>query len=60
LPATSNLEPGLVVPIPKLPPNSLEVTLAFAFALNNGMPEISPTVKTYPVFKSGLIDKSCP
>jgi hypothetical protein len=49
-----------VVPIPKFPPNSFAVMLAFALALNNGMPEISPTVKTYPEVKSGLIDKSCP
>ena len=59
-PLTSNLYPGLVVPIPKLPPNSFEVILAFAFALKRGIPEISPTVKTYPVFKSGLMVSNWP
>ena len=60
LPKTCNLKAGLESPIPTLPANSAIETVASAFALIKGTPEISLTENIYPVFRTGLIENNCP
>ena len=59
-PKTCNLNDGLERPTPTLPANSAMAIVASAFALINGIPEISLTEKIHPVFKTGVIENNWP
>jgi hypothetical protein len=59
VPLTSSLLPGVVTPIPTLPPNSANFTVPSALTSILGIPDTSLTEKITPV-KSFVIENSCP